>query len=89
MLLTCLVILCIPFSVPSIYLAQRLCRKKFLNSVFNQHAAVMMIFSGKYIITLKTNSYHKIKTPLIHFSRTNSPVQYGGSNPETPYRVSS
>ena len=47
MLLPVLVILCIPFSFPSLYLAHRLCRKRFLHSVFNQHVAVMMIFSGR------------------------------------------
>ena len=52
MLLFGLVILCIPLSFPSLHLAHRLCRKRFLHSVFNQHVAVMMIFSGRDISNL-------------------------------------
>ena len=51
-LLSCLVVLCIPLSFPSLYLAQRLCRKRFLKSVFNQHVALMMIFSGIRLLHL-------------------------------------
>ena len=47
MILPSLVLLCIPFSFPSLYLAHRLWRKRFLDSVFNQHVAVMMLFSGR------------------------------------------
>ena len=54
MLLPWLVILCVPFSLPSIYLATRLCRKRFLNSDFNQHVALMMVFSGKDNTKIKT-----------------------------------
>ena len=47
MLIT-LTIACSPLSFPSFYLAHRLFRKKFLDSIFNQHIALMMMFSGKF-----------------------------------------
>ena len=41
-----LILLCIPFSFPSLYLAYRLARRGFLGSIFNQHVALMMLFTG-------------------------------------------
>ena len=38
---------CTPFSLPSIYLAQRLWRKGFMDTPFNQHVALMMVVSGE------------------------------------------
>ena len=45
-LLLCLYLVCLPLSLPSLYLAYRLVSKRFLGSVFNQHIAVMLIISG-------------------------------------------
>ena len=42
-----LVLACFPFSLPSFYLAFRLYKVRYLDSIFNQHVALMMIFSGK------------------------------------------
>ena len=44
--LLCLYHVCLPLSLPSLYLAYRLVSKRFLGSVFNQHIAVMLIISG-------------------------------------------
>ena len=56
-----LFILFIPLSFPSIYLAHKLYRKKFLGSIFNEQIALMMIFTGNqspnYIISIDSNSY--------------------------------
>ena len=30
---------------------QRLCKRKYLGSVFNEHAALMMLFSGKFYLS--------------------------------------
>ena len=46
LVLLCLYHICLPLSLPSLYLAYRLVSKRFLGSVFNQHIAVMLIISG-------------------------------------------
>ena len=43
-----LVLACTPFSYPSFYLAFKLVRKGFLDSLFNQHIALMMVFAGEF-----------------------------------------
>ena len=54
-----LVLVSTPFSIPSLYLAQRLIKKRFLDSVFNQHIALMMIFAGGLPnVNVKTSKYH-------------------------------
>ena len=41
-----LFLVCLPFSFPALYLAQRLYRKRFLDSLFNQQIGLMLLFSG-------------------------------------------
>ena len=45
-----LVLVCFPFSMPSLYLAFRLYKIRHLDSIFNQHVGLMMVFSGKSFI---------------------------------------
>ena len=45
-----LVFVCFPFSLPSLYLAFRLYKIRHLDSIFNQHVGLMMVFSGKSFI---------------------------------------
>ena len=56
-----LVLACIPLSIPSFYLAFRLYKIRYLDSIFNQHLALMMIFSGinslKYLNLLNLSDY--------------------------------
>ena len=47
-----LVVACTPLSFPSLYLAYKLARKRFLASVFNQHIALMMVFAGEFSETI-------------------------------------
>ena len=44
--LTDLSLLCLPLCLPSFYLAFRLYRRQFLGTVFNQHIALMLVYSG-------------------------------------------
>ena len=80
-----LFILFIPFSFPSIYLAHKLYRKKFLGSIFNEQIALMMIFTGNQspmsIISIDFNScYFRISSSLspgigsLQTSRIQSPL---------------
>ena len=55
-----LVLVCFPFSLPSFYLAFRLHKVRYLDSIFNQHVALMMIFSGKSSIVKTDFCYNKI-----------------------------
>ena len=43
-----LVILCSPLSLPSLYLSNQLSKRKYLGSLFNEHAALMLLFSGRF-----------------------------------------
>lgn len=46
-MLTDLLILCIPFSFPSFYLAYQLVVKRFMGTIFNQQVAFMCVISGE------------------------------------------
>ena len=52
-LLLCLYLVCLPLSLPSLYLAYRLVSKRFLGSVFNEHIAVMLFISGNQKLNYK------------------------------------
>ena len=53
-MLSILVCACLPFSFPSFYLVYKITKKNFLSSVFNQHIALMLVFSGQKILTFRT-----------------------------------
>ena len=46
-MLSSLLVLCTPLSLPSLYLAYRLYRKSYLGTVFNQQAALVLAVSGE------------------------------------------
>ena len=46
-MLTDLLVLTAPLSVPSLYLAYRLGKKGYLGTVFNQQAALVLIVGGE------------------------------------------
>ena len=41
-----IIILCLPFSIPSFYLAYKLGEKRFMGTIFNQQIALMCVISG-------------------------------------------
>ena len=55
-----LVLASTPFSLPSLYLAHKMIKTKFLDSVFNQHIALMMVFAGGF--SFATNCGKIIRT---------------------------
>ena len=88
-----LVILCIPFSLPSFYIVYRLFKRRCLSSVFNEHVALMMIFSGKgrvqkkgistiFQFSLIKGNYFLYMLLLAIYFRDDPPFQPGHSNPE-------
>ena len=46
-MLVTILLCCLPLSIPSLYMAYRLVKKRFLWSVFNQQAALILTVSGK------------------------------------------
>ena len=46
-MLTTILLACLPLSLPSLYLAYLLVKKRFLWSVFNQQAALILTLSGR------------------------------------------
>ena len=46
-MLTDLLVLTVPLSLPSLYLAYRLLKKGYLGTVFNQQAALVLIVGGE------------------------------------------
>ena len=77
---TVLVICSTPFSIPSFYLAHKLLKKRFLDSVFNQHIALMMVFAGRFSIKLL------LLKPILHLLmiRIDTSVQPCQCPAETP-----
>ena len=79
-MLTDLTLLCLPLSIPSLYIAYRLVRRGFLGTVFNQQIALMMVYSGK---TNTCCCCFLLLDPNF-FSRTNRPCLHRNWNPQTP-----
>ena len=53
-----------PLSVPSLILAYRLVRRRFLNTVFNQHIALMFLVTGLHQPIMTASSAQLVVTSL-------------------------
>ena len=53
-----------PLSVPSLILAYRLVRRRFLNTVFNQHIALMFLVTGLHQPIMTASSAQLVLTSL-------------------------
>ena len=67
-MLVTILLCCLPLSTPSLYMAYRLVKKRFLWSVFNQQAALILTVSGKMkhinIVALTDDMFQGIILPL-------------------------
>ena len=63
-----LVLACCSLSLPCLYLAYRLIKKRFLGSIFNQQAAAILILSGILQIFQKIKHFNQ---PRYYLTTTN------------------
>ena len=76
-----LVLASTPCSLPSLYLAHKLVKKRFLERVFNQHIALMMVFAGDSTPDIDTDNM----ITMTFQCRSHTSLQLGQSNLETPH----
>ena len=62
-----------PLSVPSLILAYRLVRRRFLDTVFNQHIALMFLVTGLHLPIMTASSGHLVVTSLSPAGNTTQP----------------
>ena len=62
-----------PLSVPSLILTYRLVRRKFLNTVFNQHIALMFLVTGLHVPIMTASSGHLVATSLYPADNSTQP----------------
>ena len=62
-----------PLSVPSLILTYRLVRRKFLNTVFNQHIALMFLVTGIHVPVMTASSSHLVATSLSSSDNSTQP----------------
>ena len=62
-----------PLSVPSLILTYRLVRRRFLNTVFNQHIALMFLVTGLHVPIMTASSGYLVATSLSPGANTTQP----------------